>query len=171
MSAWTELESEEYDRVWDRFYDQFQFRPSVHRWDWPGIVEPEDSVTYSISHVYDGDEEAYVARTNDLGSKLIAAFRRCTPENGFIYVLDWQHPCYSFRPHRGFQFASEEDWPVPALPNGDYYIFLTCDLGTGVFGHPWEQTMCVFGAALREALNSDPPFLFDRVVRVGGKAI
>jgi Protein of unknown function (DUF2716) len=41
----------------------------------------------------------------------------------------------------------------PPFPNGDYYIFLTEDLTQGTFGHPWEQTFCVFGRDLVGALG------------------
>jgi hypothetical protein len=40
MNAWIELAEDEYDKVWDRFYSEFQFRPSVHANQWPGIREP-----------------------------------------------------------------------------------------------------------------------------------
>ena len=32
------------------------------------------------------------------------------------------------------------------------YIFLGEDLSTGTFGHPWEESLCVFGDRLVEAL-------------------
>ena len=86
-------------------------------------------------------------------------------------MLDWQHPCYLFEPHGEFSFNSEDDWPVPAIPNGDYHIFLSRGMDLGVFGHPWEQTMCVFGQSLLEAFTSDPPELFTKRVRVGGRTV
>ena len=33
-------------------------------------------------------------------------------------------------------------------PDIDYAICLSADLKTGTFGHPWEQTICVFGSEL-----------------------
>lgn len=170
MAAWNELTNGEEDKVWKRFEKQFCFRPSVHPKHWPGIVEPEDSVTYSIGHVY-GDEDQYTLLTNDLSVKLIKAFRECVPGGKSIWVLDWQHPCYRFYPHDDFQFHDEDDWPVPALPNGDYYIFLSPDLEFGVFGHPWEQSMCVFGEPLLEAFDRDLPELFSAKIRIGGVAL
>jgi hypothetical protein len=41
---------------------------------------------------------------------------------------------------------------VTPFPNGDYYIFLSEDFRTGTFGHPWEETMCIFGDRLLTAL-------------------
>jgi hypothetical protein len=171
MSAWRNLEKPEYDAVWDRFYEMFKFNPSVRSSDWPGIVEPAESITFSIGHVYDRDPDAYDRRTLDLCVKLIRAFRHCVPPGETIFVLDLQHACYIFEPHSEFDFTSEDEWPVPALPNGDYYIFLTRDMRSGVFGHPWEQTMCVFGRKLIERFAEDPPELFTKTMRVGGHTV
>jgi hypothetical protein len=41
---------------------------------------------------------------------------------------------------------------VEVFPNGDYYAFLTEDMTAGTFGHPWEQTLRVFGDQLVSAL-------------------
>ena len=168
MNAWAELPEAARNSTWDRFEARFRFRPSTI--DWPGILEPEDSVTYGIGHVY-GDAERYGRLTLDLSHKLVLALQRCVSETGVVHVLDWQHQCYSFMPHVPFTFSEEDDWPVPVLPNGDYYIFLDPELEFGVFGHPWEQTMCVLGTKLIDALAIDPPRLFDRQVRIGGKVV
>jgi hypothetical protein len=171
MGAWKNFDEPEYDRAWDGFYRRFRFNPSIRTSDWPGIVEPADSVTFNIGHVYDGDAFFYDHITHDLGVKLINAFRKCVLPGETLYVLDWQHPCYSFDPHAEFEFNTESDWPIPPLPNGDYYIFLARDMNLGVFGHPWEQTMCVFGRTLVDAFAADPPELFTKTVRVGGHAV
>jgi hypothetical protein len=41
---------------------------------------------------------------------------------------------------------------VEVFPDGDYYIFLTEDMSVGRFGHPWRQTLCIFGTGLVESL-------------------
>lgn len=170
MIGWTELPDTEYGMAWDRFHENFRFNPSTESIDWPAIIEPADSVTFSIAHIYDGDTAAYNRRTVDLGRKLISAFRMCTAPTESIYALDWQHACYRFEPHSEFEFVTEEDWPVPPLPNGDYYIFLSQDMKLGVFGHPWEQTICVFGQPLISAFSVNPPELFCKTLRVSGHA-
>ncbi|MEU5671031.1 DUF2716 domain-containing protein [Micromonospora sp. NPDC047753] len=38
------------------------------------------------------------------------------------------------------------------LSRRDYYAFLTEDMTEGTFGHPWEQTLCVFGSHLMPKL-------------------
>jgi hypothetical protein len=49
MSAWKELTQAEYDDVWDRFVNEFAFKPSVHAADWPSFDPPEPFITWSIS--------------------------------------------------------------------------------------------------------------------------
>jgi hypothetical protein len=155
MSAWTELTKSEYDDVWDRFYADFQFRPSILPADWPGIREPEPSETYRIGHIY-GNPEAERLIGN-LDRSALAAYRSCVGNDESIYALDWQHPCYWFKPH---QQKEADPWKVPSLPNGDYYIFLAVDFRFGWFGHPWEQTICVFGQQLLTAIHERPPEVF-----------
>jgi hypothetical protein len=168
-SAWEELTKSEHDSIWSAFENRFQFRPSVEQSNWPGIHEPEDSITYSIGHVY--NESRYERLTTDLCRKVVSAFRKTIVRPARVAVLDWQHTSYWFDPHEAFQFVSEDDWPVPPLPNGDYYIFLASDLNHGFFGHPWEQTLCVFGEPMLAAFAEFKPLLIDRAVRRGGRAV
>ncbi len=56
---------------------------------------------------------------------------------------------------------------IPVLPNGDYYVFLSPELDWGWFGHPWEQTICIFGERLLAAVAENPPTLFTQVLRRG----
>ena len=168
MSAWEMQPIEDYEAVWSPFDREFCFRPSTRQF--PGYREPADSVTYHIGHVY-GDAESYTRLTVDLSRKLIRAFRHCVDRGDFINVLDWPHPSYRFWPHASFDFKSEDEWPIPALPNGDYFIFISQDQTFGILGHPWEQTMCVFGRSLLDAFDQDMPDLFDTPVRTGGKPL
>ena len=160
MDAWVELGLSAYRLVWDRFYAEFDFRPSVHSRDFPGIKEPRPSVTYALPRV-DGQPRMPTAEeSDDLDAAMLAAFRACTPLGMRIYALDWQHPSYFFDPHADF-----EEWAVPVVPNGDYYIFLSQSFSWGVFGHPWEWTMCVFGEPLLAALERRRPRLFGTPIR------
>ncbi|MEU2865764.1 DUF2716 domain-containing protein [Streptomyces mirabilis] len=81
-----------------------------------------------------------------------------------LWILDWQHICYRLRPDlpstdmflpRVLEGRSREGWPLSPYPDGDYYIFLADDLRFGTFGHPWEHSLCVFGAELLEAIAED----------------
>ncbi len=165
MAAWEELSRTEYDAVWDRFERRFEFRPSIYESDWPGIREPAPSVTFDISGFYRRDPRASEAMEWDLNLCVLEALRRCTGPSRWLYALDWQHDAYRFYPHRRFEHSDPRAWLVPVLPNGDYYIFLAEGFEFGIFGHPWERTMCVFGPELLGAIGESKPLLFDTVRR------
>jgi hypothetical protein len=158
MDAWSDLSESEMDAVWKRFGLAFRFRPSTSKG--PGIVEPRPFRTFSIE-LYYGHANAHDLET-DLEVKARRAFQECTSSDAKLYALDWQHRCCWLRPHL---LAEGEDWVIPALPDGDYYIFLEPTFQFGWFGHPWERSICVFGSTLLEALERHPPFLFSQCMR------
>jgi len=75
---------------------------------------------------------------------------------------------YKFYPHIPFQLNEENEWPVPMLPDGFYYAFLEKHFNFGVFGHPWEQTICVFGESLLIQVDKQKPVLFNTLLRTNG---
>jgi len=170
MSAWQELTGDAEISVWNRFERDFLFLPSVDAGKCRGIREPAPSETYSISQVYDGDESHYAKLNAELQRWGLNAFQELLPlESDWLNVLDWQHPCYRFYPHIPFELDEFDEWTIPILPNGDYYIFLEQEFTWGIFGHPWEQTMCIFGSPLLEILKKSRPELLTKLVRKNGK--
>lgn len=162
-TAWAELERETEDKVWNRFYEEFSFKASVDPANWPGIVEPTPSVTYSIATLY--NETHFWQWGNDVHQKALAAFRHCVSPEQKLYVLDWQHSCYSFWPHGTIEANDFEQWCVPVFPDGEHNIFLAEDFSFGTFGHPWEQTICVFGQSLIDEFERDRPTAFQTLRR------
>jgi hypothetical protein len=160
MGAWSELSEQDEGAVWSRFAEVFNFIPSVTSSDWPGIHERRPFRTYSIEHIYGHPSARQLER--DLEDKARIAFQACAPSDTRVYALDWQHQCYWLRPH---ELVSGEPWAIPALPDGDYYIFLEEQFEYGWFGHPWEQTICVFGTPLLRALDRQRPELFTSCIR------
>ena len=166
--AWEPLPADQYETLWVAVDKEFAFKPHIK--DFPGFAEPAQSITFFIGHIY-GEPERYSRLVLDLSEKFLCAFQACTKRDEFLNVLDWQHPSYRFWPHSPFHFQSEEEWLIPILPNGDYYLFLEPNHSFGVLGHPWEKTMCIFGESLLEAIECNRPKVFDRVLRVGGKVV
>ncbi len=64
-------------------------------------------------------------------------------EDEYVIALDWQHFAYEFHP--GSRAMPPGPWRIPALPDGDYYLFLAQDFRFGWLGHPWERTVCCYG--------------------------
>jgi hypothetical protein len=159
--AWEELHEPERSAAWDRFERTFAFHPSTSQTDFPSIREPRPSITWHL-HPSPWNPHDEVA----LHHRLLAAFRACTAPEEAIYALDWQHACYWFRPHVPFDwYEFGQEWPVPVLPNGDYSIFLSLDFSWGLFGHPWEWTICLFGAPLLATIAGEQIPLLTSIVR------
>ena len=166
--AWEPLPDADERAVWDLFDEQFGFRPSVDPAEWPGIREPTPSVTYDISAVVAGQG---VAAGADPNADLFTAFKACVPPGARLYALDWQHTCYTFNPFGRVEFSEVYEGMIPVVPNGDYSIFLADDLSFGAFGHPWEQTVCIFGQPMLSAIERDRPKSLGRVIRRNGEAV
>ncbi|WP_018352807.1 DUF2716 domain-containing protein [Longispora albida] len=132
MSA-AELDLPRRDLIWAAFATRYAFRPSVVRF--PGISEPAASVTWDLTALESRPELDRAGRITMI---------RSVPEGQGLYVLDWQHPCFWLDPAR----TPPRDWPLGVYPDGDYYIHITQDLSAGLFGHPWEKTLCAFGDAV-----------------------
>jgi uncharacterized protein DUF2716 len=44
---------------------------------------------------------------------------------------------------------------IPTSPNGDYYVRALTNMASGIFGHPWQQGLCVWGASLVDTLGKE----------------
>lgn len=148
--AWVQLALDEYETYWEPFNERFGFTPGMDPSRWPAIREPSPSVTIDLSPIFDHEGSRFASGARAVDAMGLYAFTCVTRPGDELVVLDWQHPCYLFSPHR--QATDASDWSVPIFPNGDYYAFLTRDFSMGTFGHPWEQSLCVFGEPLIERL-------------------
>jgi len=171
-SGWETLPGLEHDQVWDRFQATFRFRPSVNPAKWPGIVEPSPSVTWDLGldrdELLDGWQKgrwSWGVDDVELNALLIAAWTSILAPADWLYVLDWQHPGYRCWPHRVEPPTAPSTLPVDVFPNGDYYIYLSADLSLGTFGHPWEASLCVWGAQLIDAVASVNRDCLTRILR------
>lgn len=137
MSAWSEFTVDEYAKVWDRFYADFKFKPDYYERTKPAIFEPPPYVTFGLLDSM--SDELWT----EIDNQFLDSFRIITPTGRLLYWLDWQHTCFRFDPHVADGFGGM-GW----YPDGDYYMFLADDFSFGTFGHPWQRSLCVFGASL-----------------------
>ncbi|HEX9030544.1 MAG TPA: DUF2716 domain-containing protein [Streptosporangiaceae bacterium] len=154
------LHDTEYDRIWDAFEASFRFRPGIT--SVPAITEPAQSVTWHLEST-----DAHAPAAAEMNAIIEGALLRCAQQGEELYWLDWQHASYRFDPHRAGQ-PGQPPWPGAACPDGDYYIYLAEDLRMGTFGHPWEPSLCVFGASLLAQVENDLTRLLGQVLRRGG---
>ncbi len=164
-NAWKEIEKREYEDIWNKFEKEFHFKPKRTPVVLPSIKEPRPSETYSISHIYGCGATHYEKMNNDLMNVTLSMFKQLVIPDDWIYALDWYHPAYRFFPHVPFELDEFREWQVPILPDGDYYIFLEKNFIWGVFGQPWEQTMCFWAKELLEFLHENKPLLLTHLVR------
>jgi hypothetical protein len=127
----------EHDEIWARFSAKFAFRPDMRAF--PGITEPAHSATWHIGDLDDSQADA-------LHGIVHKGLRESAGPGEELYWLDWHHAGYRFDPTRVDGAGPRR--PGAVFPDGDYAIHLTSDLRLGTFGHPWEETVCVFGELL-----------------------
>ncbi|WP_198540455.1 DUF2716 domain-containing protein [Streptomyces exfoliatus] len=163
----TELPEAEYGRVWDRFYEQFAFRPSVHPSTWPAIKEPAASATWSLAAL---DHDPDYAGLDRLVHVVREALALCVGPRGTLLALDWQHTSYRFSP-QDVGSPGQPRWPLSPYPDGDYYIYLTEDFHLGTFGHPWESSLCLFGEELLAVASAEIDKVLGPPIRRSGEAV
>jgi hypothetical protein len=138
MTNFKKLNQEEYNKVWNKFYELFHFKPSVN--DFPAIKTNRPQLKFDIKDCFSPNYPL-----DKLEGFAINLFTKISSAGDRFYALDWQHECYDFDPREQIDRDEFKDWIVPVLPNGDYYIFLTKDFKNVWFGHPWEQTITLIG--------------------------
>jgi hypothetical protein len=169
------LQPGESRQAWDRFDTAFDFRPSTERF--PAITEPAASVTWSLAALADDPRRH---RRDALVALIQDALTAATPHGGTLLILEWQHTSYRLRPHLPPSDMFLPDalannlrpgWPRSPYPNGDYPVVLAEDLRYGSFGHPWEHSLCLFGAELLAIVAEQVTGLLHHVLRRGGQGV
>ena len=130
----------------------------------PAIAEPAASVTWHLDKLH--RDQGF----DDLQRIVERGLRACLAPGEALYWLDWQHVGYRWDPAR-VGGPGQPHWPGSAYPDGDYYIYLTPDLRLGTFGHPWEHSLCVFGADLLAEIETDLTTLLGTAMRRSGRAV
>lgn len=133
----------------------------------PGIREPVPSATWSLDSLNDDPGYRKLYRFRTTVEHTLAA---CTPDGASVLVLDWQHNCFRVRPDL-LADGEAPGWPLSPYPDGDYCIFLAEDFSFGSFGHPWERTVCLFGADLLAEADHALSGVLGQPVRRDGRPV
>lgn len=159
------LSDAEHQRVWDRFSAEFQFRPGMSPFTWPAIKEPAASVTWSFAALDDDPGDEGLDRLVEVVRRGLAS---AVGPHGTLLALDWQHTSYRFAPQEVVGVA-QRAWPLSPYPDGDYYIYLSEDFRTGSFGHPWEESLCLFGQAFLDSVAAEVDAVLGAPIRRSGR--
>ncbi|APT48770.1 sugar epimerase [Bacillus safensis] len=164
MENWIPLKDKELKFAWKTFAREFKFKPSISRF--PAFQAPSPYITYDISAYF---EDSFLLHADeDLEKKaLLSLQENITGTDEYMLALDWQHECYWITPYGSFEKDEFGEWKVPVLPNGDYYFFLSKEMNWGLLGHPWEQSITIFGEGLIDSFSRHHPLLFQRKIRGG----
>lgn len=138
--------------AWARF-ESFAFVPDFYETERPAITLPKDALVIDLAPVFAHEAAAFAADEAAINDTALRAFVPLA--NGLeMTALDWQHTPYRYSPARHAS-ASFAEWAVPVFPNGDYYIHLGPDGSWGTFGHPWQQSLTLWGHDLIQSLGAE----------------
>jgi Protein of unknown function (DUF2716) len=85
---------------------------------------------------------------------MMEGFRACLGTGHVVYGMSWHHFTHVTDPHE-LDFTKDPlEWPVMVLPFGNYEILVSERFDMGMFSHPWEKSICVFGSCLIEQVKS-----------------
>jgi hypothetical protein len=166
--VWTKLEHDAQRLLWAEFADRYQFRVGVKPDVWPAIPEPTPSITWDLSSVFTSGDFANHSR--GVAQLVLDLLTACTEWWESLVFHDWVHPSVLFWPHRIDSLDEVPRWQTGGLfPNGDYTILLARGDRFGVFGHPWEQSLCVFGAHALTTMDRLNRSTLTQVLREDGR--
>jgi len=145
--VWREVD---YDTAWAPFDERFAFRPDFHEREQPAIRLADDCLVLDLAEVFAHDGPRFAAGEAAINASALRAFVWLSAEDE-LTALDWQHPAYRYSP--ALQSLTDAIAGVPVFPNGDYFAHMTQNLRWGTFGHPWQQTLTIWGADLVDTLD------------------
>ncbi|MEZ6139884.1 MAG: DUF2716 domain-containing protein [Zavarzinella sp.] len=165
--GWLQISDVQNEQLWAEFTTRFSFRSSISPDSWPAIVEPYPHVTWSVSGMqktYELDAEQFCAVERLSREQLLRAFCAIRALGDTVYVLDLNHDGYSFKPIITVS-TGMDTWPISIIPVHNYSLFVDPTFSIGLFSHPWEASICVFGELLVKQMGVTPLACFGAVIR------
>ncbi len=149
-SGWQPVD---YDETWAPVNERLNFWPDFHERTSPAIVLPDDSLVIDLAPVFKDEGPRFAAGEAAVNASALRSFVYLAGD-GLLTALDWQHTPYVYSPAQ-HAVSGPAFWPVPVFPNGDYYFHVAADFEWGTFGHPWQQSLTIWGSALVASLGSE----------------
>lgn len=141
-----------YEDAWAPVDAHLHFRADYSERTTPAIDLPKGSLVLDLSPVF-ADRTRFAAGEAAINAAALRAFVRLAREDELV-ALDWQHTPYRYSPAAHAR-ADLSEWPVPVFPDGDYYIHYAAHCAWGALGHPWQQTLTLWGDRLVQSLGAE----------------
>lgn len=143
----------EYDEAWAPFDARFDFRPDFYERVTPSITLPPGSLVVDLAPIFDAQGPRFAAAEAAINAAALRSFVWLAASEELV-ALDWQHTPYRYSP-ADHASAGLHEWPIPVFPNGDYYIHYALGVRWGTFGHPWQQSLTIWGEELVSSLGAE----------------
>lgn len=118
----------------------------------PAITLPRDRLVIDLASAF-VEGPRFVAAQAAINASALRAFVWLA-ESVELTAPDWQHTPYRYSP-AAHALSSVDHWRVPVFPDGDYYAHFPADIAWGTFGHPWQETLTLWGDVLIDSLRSE----------------
>jgi uncharacterized protein DUF2716 len=135
----------EYAAAWAAFDARFDFKPDYYERARSAIRLPEICVVIDLAPVFANEGARFAAGEAAITADALRNFVWLADQEE-LTALDWQHTAYRYSP--AAHALAGTGWPVPVFPNGDYFVHTPSDLRWGTFGHPWQQSLTIWGEDL-----------------------
>ncbi|MFE6645031.1 DUF2716 domain-containing protein [Nocardioides sp. NPDC057772] len=138
--------------IWARFNQRFAFKANYYERSRPAIRLDPGCLVIDLAPICSGSPARCAADEDRLEQAAFQAFADLAGD-GEIFAIDWQHPTYRYSPR--VQVDANTGYATSVFPDGDYYAHMPADLAWGTFGHPWQQTLTLWGGELIATLGAD----------------
>lgn len=147
--VWREVD---YGSAWKPFNQRFAFEPDYYERDRPAIQLPPGALVIDLGPISGRGGARWTAGVAAVNAAALRSFVWLAEDEELV-ALDWQHPAYRYSAAR--QVVADALPAIPVYPDGDYYAHMTSDLRWGTFGHPWQQTLTIWGDELIASLGAE----------------
>lgn len=142
-----------YAEAWAKFDARFDFKPDYYERTRPAIRLPDVCLVLDLAPVFAREGARLAAAEAAITAAALRNFVWLTYDDEELTALDWQHTPYRYSP--ADLALADIGWLVPVLPDGDYFVHTTADLRWGTFGHPWQQSLTIWGEELVTTLGAE----------------
>ncbi len=142
----------DYATAWAPFDARFAARPDFSERYAPALQLDAGCLVIDLADVFEERGARFAAGEAAISAAALRAFVWLAGDEDLV-ALDWQHQSYRWSP--AAQALSDSECLVPVFPNGDYYAHMPGDLRWGTFGHPWQQTITIWGDELVRTLGAE----------------